>query len=139
MRKNMSIFILFLLAIAALLSGCNTRSKSPQPAAKVVDSIQILFENGENRLTRQYTAPTKMRAILNYLRWIDPYGTPKENPDAIHDNTFRIVMYFTDGSEKTYVQKADRYMQVDGKAWQFIDAENARTLSQMVAKMESDI
>ena len=139
MRKNMSFFIMLLLAVSALLSGCNNPSKSPQPATKVVDSIQILFENGENRIARQYTAPTKMRAILNYLRWINPYGTPQENPDTIHTNTFRIVMHFADGSEKTYLQKADRYMQIDGKAWQFIDAENARTLSEMVAKMESDI
>ena len=139
MKKSLSIFIILLMALAAFASGCHNRSQSPQPTAKVVDSIDVLFENGESRLARQYTAATKMRAILNYLRWITPYGIPKENPDIIQGNTFQIVMHFSDGSEKIYLQKADRYMQIDGKDWQYIDAENARALGKMVEKMESDI
>ena len=87
---------------------------------------------------RHYTSATKMRAILNYLRWIDPYGTPSEDPEIMEGSLFQIVMRFSDGSEKIYRQKADRYMQIGSSGWLRIDPQKALTLSQMLGQMTSD-
>ena len=133
MKKTICILILTLF----FLSGC--RSEDPaQSVSRVVTDITVTCDNGSIQTQRYYTSSVKMRAILNYLRWIDPYGIPAEDPERIGGSLFRIVMKFSDGSQKVYLQKADRYMQIDGKDWMTIDAEKALTLSKMLGEMESD-
>ena len=79
-----------------------------------------------------------MRPILDYLHWIDPYGRPNGDPDRVPGAVFRIVLHYTDGTEKVYCQKADQYMQVNGGPWLTIDPEKALTLSRIVGELESD-
>ena len=138
MRK--SAFIICLLgAILSLLVGCSNRSDDPTEAAcRVVTSISITYDNGPIHLQREYAHAEKMRAILHYLRWIDPYGTPEENPETAEGSLFRIVVRCDNGSEKVYLQKAERYMQVSGGPWLKINPNNALTLSKMIGEMESD-
>ena len=134
MKKTICIICLML---SMLLSGC--RGQDPaQSVSRVVTDITVTCSNGPVTFQRHYTSSEKMRAILNYLRWIDPYGIPKEDPEQIEGSLFHIVMRFSDGSEKVYLQKADRYMQIDGANWMAIDPQKALTLSQMVGEMKSD-
>ena len=79
-----------------------------------------------------------MRAILNYLRWIDPYGKPEEDPEKVSGSDFQIVVTYSDGCQKTYIQKADRFLLEDGYGWRRIDPARAVTLSQILGKMQSD-
>ena len=135
MKKSVIIICL----LAAILFGCSNRSNDPTAAAcRVVTSISITYDNGPIHLQREYTHTEKMRAILHYLRWIDPYGTPQEDPEAAEGSLFRIVVRCDNGSEKVYLQKADRYMRTGNGQWLKIDPNNALTLSKMIGEMESD-
>ena len=133
-----SFFLICLLTVlSAFLWGCSRRD-APQNAGPVVTRIAVTCQNGPVQTQRSYTSPVKMRAILNYLRWIDPYGVPQEDPEQVDGTLFRIVMIFSDGSEKVYLQKADRYMQIDGAPWKTVDPQKALTLSQILGQMKSD-
>ena len=136
MKKSVcAICLIFFLLFG--LTACKNRGQA-QSSGRVVTDITVTCQNGPIRINRHYTAAEKVRAILNYLRWIDPYGNPSEDPDALEGNLFQIIMRFSDGSEKIYLQKADRYMRIDGQNWQTIDPQKALTLSQIVGQMASD-
>ena len=129
------------LCMGMLLMLCGCHSAEPTgtlPPGRVVVQIRVLYQNGQLQTYREYSSTEKMRAILNYLRWIDPYGTPKEDPETVEGSLFRIEMVFSDDSRKVYLQKADRYMLVEGHDWKYIDPKNAMTLGTMLGKMESD-
>ena len=134
MKKLVAVFALFSL----LLTGCN-RSNAAQPAkCSIVTGIHISFSDGPLHTERQYTASNKVRAVLNYLRWLDPYGLPEEDPEAVSGSSFEITLQYSDGCEKHYVQKADRFLLEDGKPWRRIDPDRAQTLSQILGQMASD-
>ena len=136
MKKSVCLFCL-LAVLFFFLWGCRNQN-SIQNSSPVVTRIAITCENGPVKTQRTYTTSSKMRAILNYLRWIDPYGEPQIDPEQVAGNLFRIVMVFSDGSEKVYLQKADRYMQIDGAPWKNVDPQKALTLSRILGQMKSD-
>ena len=127
-----------LFTLLLLFSGCGRQAATPEPQCRVVTSVRVSFENGPIQAERCYTSSAKMRAVLNYLRWIAPYGTPEEDPETASGSSFHIVLTYSDGCEKTYLQKSDRFMQTDGGAWQTIDPKKAENLSQLLGQMESD-
>jgi len=139
MKKTAKRICLLLAVLSLLLAGCGRRKpQSGQPQQRIVTGISVTFQNGPLQSRRQYTSSVKMRAVLNYLRWIDPYGTPAEDPETVEGSEFRIVVQFSDATEKIYLQKADRFMQIDGAPWQNIRPENAMTLGKILGSMESD-
>lgn len=133
--------IALLLLPALLLSGCSRWSSGPadEPQCRVVTGVAVTYENGSMHAQRQYTEAEKMRAILNYLRLIDPYGTPDEDPNQVEGSLFRIILSYSDGCQKVYLQKADRFMMVDGGQWKRINPEQATLLSEIIGQMPSDL
>ncbi len=126
-----------LLILCLSMAGCHHKP-TPPPAARVVTDIAVTFENGPVTARRHYTESAKVRTILHYLRWIDPYGPPEEDPDSIPGNSIRIELRYSDGNKKTYLQKADRYLWEEGNSWQKINPDHALDLSRMLGRMESD-
>jgi len=131
--------IAIVLLICLLLNGCSRHTTAQEPVrCRVVTGVHITFDNGPFHEERQYTLSAKVRAILNYLRWLDPYGLPEENPETVSGSSFKITLQYSDGCEKNYVQKADRFLLEDGKQWKRIDPARALALSQILGKMDSD-
>ena len=139
MKRSKMLIAVFALA-ALLISGCSRGGFDQEAPAqcRTVTGVHITFENGPLHTQRQYTASAKVRAILNYLRWLDPYGLPEEDPETVSGSSFRITLQYSDGCEKNYVQKADRFLLEDGKEWRRIDPTRAQTLSQILGQMASD-
>ena len=131
--------VLFCLCFCMLLGGCGRRVNDAEPPkCRVVTGVDVTFENSPFRMQWHYNTSAKMRAILNYLRWLDPYGKPEQNPEKIAGNYFEIIVSYSDGCSKTYVQKADQFFWEDGQGWKRIDPKRAITLSQILGKMQSD-
>ncbi len=127
-----------LCLVLFLFCGCTPMQETAAPRPVVVVGITVTRQNGPVTTRRHYTSSAKMRSVLNYLRWLKPYGTAVENPTAAMGESYRIVLSHSDGSEKLYWQIADRYFLEEGKPWQMLDPEQAATLSQMFSQMESD-
>lgn len=132
--------ILLFLAVTGLLCGCSRSSKVPvtRPSFRVVDHIGITFQKGPLDFQRRYSSPEKVQKILDYLLIIDPYGTPTEDPELIGNTEFCICLYYTDGSEKIYRQRGQRYMKVQNGDWKYIDPEKAEQLSEILSQTPSD-
>lgn len=133
-------WLLAVIFSVLILTGCaggqGADASTVQP--RVVTGITVTYENGPISARRYYTTSAKMRAVLNYLRWIDPYGVPQEDPSTVSGSSFRIILSYSDGREKLYLQKADRYLMEEGQSWKQIDPDKAMTLGQILGEMESD-
>lgn len=131
--------VLACLCFCLLLGGCSRHTDTTEmPKCRVVTGVHVVFENEPFRMERNYTTSAKMRAILNYLRWVDPYGKPEEDPETVSGSHFQITVSYSDGCSKTYLQKADRFFLEDGQSWKRIDPARALILSQILGKMNSD-
>ena len=140
MRKREKMILAVLCIPVFLLSGCSRlfHYDPSDPNCRVVTGIEVHFENGPIKLHRLYTASEKMQQILNYFRLIDPYGAPDEDPETAEGSSFRITLSYSDGCEKTYLQKSDRFLMTDGQPWRKIDPKRAQELSQIIGTLESD-
>ena len=134
---NRFTFLFYIALVLSLLSGCRQETTPIRP--NVVTGITVTYENGPISARRYYTSSPKMRAILNYLRWIDPYGPPEVDPETINGSTFSIVLSYSNGQEKRYLQKADNYLLEEGLPWRKINPDRAMTLGKMMGEMESDL
>lgn len=127
------------LAVLFLLSGCcrilHPRNSSPY---RVITEIQVVYENGSLETQRQIFQEVKMRPILDYLRYLDPYGIPREDPEQAIGSDCCITLHYSDGSQRIYRQRADRYMRVDDGPWTRIDETKAMELKMLLWVIPSD-
>lgn len=140
-KRNRKIFALLLAMLSTVFVwGCSGGGQmSSTPECRVVQGIRVRFESGPIHFDRVYVAPEKVRPILDYLRIIDPYGPPEEDPETAAGSSFRIELHYNDGCSKTYLQKGDRFMKTEGGPWKRIDPKRARELSRILGRMESDM
>ncbi len=137
-RKTAAVLIAAILLLP--FAGCTRQSAgSGSGNFRVVTSITVFYENGPLNALRHYTTDGKMRQILDYLRLIQPYGNPKEDPESTAGSDFHIVLSYSDGQQQIYRQKSDRFLQGSDGRWQNIDPSKATDLSKIVGQLESDI
>ena len=139
MKGKYAVFLVF-IAVIALLCGCSRsmEMEETRPPFRVVERIEITFQNGPLTFQRSYKSSEKMQKILDYLLLIDPYGTPPIDPEQVGTTEFQILLLYTDGSQKIYRQRGQRYLQVQNGDWKYIDPEKAEHLSQILSQTPSD-
>ena len=137
--KKRSVCI-FLTVFCLLLGGCGCQAPVGQNATalRVVTEVSVYYQNGPLFAQRHYRNEEKMRQVLNYLRTVDAYGTPEEDPETAEGSEFQIYLYYSDGTRKRYRQKSDRFWQVEEGAWRMIDPKKAAELSRILSTTESD-
>ena len=140
MRITKFIFVLLICLFLLPLGGCSRHSTGDSPGAhRVVTEIDITFEDGPIHCRRHYHDDEKMSQILTYLRQIDPYGKPQEDPALADGSLFQISLTYSDGSKKVYEQKADRFLRLDNGPWENIDPAKAEALGQLLGTLPSDL
>ena len=134
------LLILLLLAALILFPGCRKREPAPSGSVlyPIVTGITVQYQNEGIFATRKYFTDEKMQHILNYLRWIDPYGDPEEDPEKAEGSLFSIALTYSDGSRVTYQQKSDRYMRSGNGPWKCIQPDKALELSRLLGTVPSD-
>ena len=137
MKKGIYLSLVMLIVLFCCACGNYTLGAAPS-APETVVKITVTYQSPQESFRREYVSSQKMRAVLNYLRWIDPYGKPETDPDTARGGLYRITLHISDDSESVYLQKADQFMRVDGGPWLIIDADRAKTLHQILTEMDSD-
>ena len=120
-----------------LCAGCHTRGQS-EANWPVVSQITVTCEH-QGTLTRQfYTSEAKMRQILNCLRSLGQKSSPPIDPDTISARTYSITLTHTDGSQRIYQTKADRYIRICRDPWQQADPEKVSELHLLLQGLPGD-
>jgi hypothetical protein len=131
--------ICFVLFFAFLCSGCCPVSpKTEGKPYRIVTRIDIAYENDDLVTKRQIFREEKMRPILDYLRYLDPYGVPLEDPDLIEGNDCFITLCYSDGSQCVYQQRADLYFRKDRSPWKRVDPAKAMELKMLLWMIPGD-
>ncbi len=140
MKHFQKIYSIFLcLAILFSLCGCCGENRGQSASAyRVITEIQAVYQNNTIEVSKQFFAPEKLEAIVNYLRRIDPYGIPYENPEQVAGRNYILTLHYSDGSIRRYHQRADRYLRQDDGPWKRIDPQQALELSGLFGMMGSD-
>lgn len=122
-----------------LLSGCCRifRQDDPRPY-RVVTQVRIVYQHEAMEASRDFYREDNIQHILDYLRYIDPYGIPKEDPEQAQGRVFYITLMYSDGSTYLYEQRADQYLRINGGDWKRIDPQKALYLSGLLAMMTGD-
>ena len=134
MTKLISVVIL----LSMLLTGCTQAPTTAQTQPRLVTMITADYSSGVIELHRQYTDCEKMRAVLNYFRGLHPGETVPSAPAEDSGSRISVTLTYSDGSTKTYDQRADQYLRQGSGSWQTISADKGRELAMLLGLMESD-
>ena len=132
-RKNLFVFIL----VGTLLAGCSRPIPQPDPP-RFVTRVDVQCQREGKFLQRQYTDEKKMSSVLNYIRLLESGGGLAAEPEDIPGDDYQIVVYLSDGTRRTYRQRADQYLSRDSLPWVKIDPRRGRQLYPILETLESD-
>lgn len=131
--------LLLLWLLLPLWAGCCPVDEPDEAPYRVVTQVDVLYESDAMQFRRQYFREESIRQVVDYLRFIDPYGTPKEDPEQLNDRKYEITVTYSDGSQHQYQQRSDRYFRIGNGPWQCIDPQRALYLSGILGMMPGEI
>lgn len=126
------------LVVVFCCGCCPVMSKEDDTPYRVITRIDVFYENGTLATQRQIFREEKMRPILDYLRYLDPYGVPQEDPESLTGSDCFITLYYSDGSQCIYQQHADLYFRKDCGPWKRIDPAKAMELKMLLWMIPGD-
>ena len=129
--------ILFLALLSCLLPGCHEKDLS-ESVSRIVTQVSVVSTNEGQLYEKIYTAPEKMKVMLNYLRLLDPYTATNIEPDTFRTDAYEITVSYSDGTNTIYRQIYNQYLQEDDGAWKRIDPVHGSALLPIVSSMPSD-
>jgi hypothetical protein len=124
------------LLLLTMLSGCGCQKQ--EPLAVVVERVEVTSQHGAETLERTYTKSVKMKAILNYLRWLRPQFGADCDPEQIPGDEYIITVTLSDGEQEIYQQKTNGYLRKNEGRWENIDPEKGIMLYEIISQMGSD-
>ena len=130
-------FLVFPLFI--LITGCCKLEQEQSAPYRVVTQVRVVYDNGMIRTQRKFHREENIQQILGYLRYIDPYGRPDEDPEQVQGRDYYITVIYSDGSERHYHQRDDRFFRVGDGPWKRIDPQKALYLSGLLGMMITDL
>lgn len=136
MKKLFFFFTVFILS--AVIISDSASKHTPPALTRVVTHIDIVSQQENVTVARHYNDQNKMKSVLLYLRLLRPLYTPEEDPDTINGDVYEITLHYSDGQEKTYRQKAHRYISMDRRPWQTVDPDHAAGLYKLMQHYPSD-
>lgn len=128
-----------MLLPAFLLAGCCQLGEEKTVAYRVVEQVNVTYDNGMIQTQRKFYKEENIHQILSYLRYIDPYGRPREDPEQVAGRDYYITVFYSDGSEQKYHQRDDRFFRVGDGPWKRIDSQKALYLSGILGMMITDL
>ena len=129
-------YLLALCLIVFIVSGCS--QIHTQTAPSFVARIDVICHRENVTTLRHYTTQEKIEPVLICLRLLNPRGKADVDPERLIGDTYRIVLYRSDGSRCVYHLQADRYLSRDHRPWERVNEKQAQKFYPLLMKMPSD-
>lgn len=128
---------LYILLAAVLFVGCSEK-KPVLPTTAVVSRITVTYQDGNSQIVKNYTSQHKMRQILNKFRLLGQQYNPLINPENLDTTLFQVRLSFSDGSQRLYHTRSDRYIRTDDGPWRQTDAQRLQALNELLRQLPPD-
>ena len=112
-----------LIVLFSFLGGDSPEDAAVLPPDRVVTEIQVTAHRDGGTVEKIYRESDQMKAILDYLRLLDPYHKAAIDPETFRSDTWEIRVCCSDGTSTLYRQIYRDYLQKDNGIWRQIDAE----------------
>lgn len=106
---------ILLVSVAVLLCGCGRKNRG---SGSMVTQITVAHENAGQDYCRSYGDSESMSLILYGIRNLGQRYTPKQDPDTVEADSYRITLEYANGTQSSYQIKEDRYIRVGQQPWQ---------------------
>ncbi len=103
----------------------------------LVTRVEIQGQVEEQSISRQYTKPEKMEAVLDYLRTLKSQEQPKLDPERLDVPSTRITVYSSTGTPKLYLQRGDTWVSKNYGPWRTVPQSKGEKLYELLS-MPSD-
>ena len=130
------IWAISLMLCFSFFGGC--RSREVQPLGRVVTQVEVTCRLPGQTLTRTYTKEHKMRAVLTYLRLLEPGGYAPLDPETTRAEISVITVTLSDGNRRVYQQTGSEFLRKDHHPWQRIRGISPKRLYLLVHAIEPD-
>ena len=130
------IWVFSLLLCFSFLGGCQGRE--PQPLGRAVTQVEVTCRLPGKTLRRVYTTENKMRAVLTYLRLLEPSGFAPVDPETTRLESSLITVTLSDGSRRIYEQAGTEFLRKGQRPWQRIRGISPHRLYLLVHAIEAD-
>ena len=132
MRRGIA--ILLILGIVGMCSGC-LRKKS---ALRIVEQIQVQWEEDGTGIRRVYEDPEKMTLILNRIRTLGQRFSTDTDPEMLDATIITMTLFYSDQTQRQYQIKPDRYVRVEQAPWQQANPKQVTALQLILQSLPSD-
>lgn len=139
MKKLQRISLVFLLLPFLFSGAAGPRLRRRPSLPHTVTKIQVVCYRGGERLTRHYTQPNKIQPVLHYMRLLKREGAADTDPEQLIGDRFDITLYYSDGQNRIYRQRSNRYLSKNSQPWEKINTKQAQFLYPILQAMPSDL
>lgn len=120
------------------LAGCVKETAGKTLPHGSVTQVDIYYRRPACTVTRHYTSPEKVEAVLIYLRLLQPIGPVPLTPQAQHAGGYEIVVHLQNGGKRIHRQCSDCFASIDDIYWGAINPRVGRQLPLLMDRLPSD-
>lgn len=132
MRKFLAVVLA--MGILILCSGCLHNKHS----VRVVEQICVQWVDHDREICHVFEKPEKMQLILNKVRTLGQRFSSDTDPDALKAPVVTMTIFYSDGSQKLYQIKPDRYVKIGQAPWQQANPKKVTSLGLLLKSLPED-
>ena len=123
------------VGIFGLCGGC-LRKKT---GVRVVDQISVQWVEDGKDVCRIHEDPEKMHLILNKVRTLGQRFSTDADPESMDIPAVTMAFLYSDGTQRLYQIKPDRYVRIGQAPWQQADPRKVTALRLLLLSLPGDL
>lgn len=132
MRKFIAVILI--VGVLGMFGGCWRSEKS----VRFVEEISVQWNENNSDIRQVFRHPDKLRLILNKVRTLGQRYSVDTDPEALETPTIIMTMLYSDGEQKTYFFKPDRYVRIGDAPWQQASPKQITALRLLLQSLPGD-
>lgn len=127
--------ILLIIAILGMCGGCFHKNTG----VRVVKQISVHWMEDGSDVVRVHRDPEKLHLILNKVRTLGQRFSTDVDPEALEVSAVTVTVAFSDGSQRFYQVKPDRFIRVGQNPWQQANPKRVTALRLLLLSLPGDL